>query len=113
MKEEISSDISGGGEKLKASKRSDPKPKREGTVPQRLTAIIVEQLGVEEEEVVLSASFVDDLNADSLDLVELIMSLEEEFAHDLPDFKISDEEAEGITTVQAALDFLIAHGVLD
>ncbi len=66
-------------------------------VSERLRTIIVEQLGVEESEVVPSASFTEDLNADSLDLVELIMSLEEEFK-----LQISDEDAEKITTVGEA-----------
>ena len=71
------------------------------TVHERLTHIIAEQLGVDETEVVPSASFVEDLNADSLDLVELIMSLEEEFK-----LQISDEDAEKITTVQEAEDYI-------
>ena len=71
----------------------------------RVKKIIVEQLGVEEDEVVATASFVEDLNADSLDLVELIMSLEEEF-----NVKISDEDAEKIRTVQDAMDYLHEHG---
>lgn len=70
----------------------------------RLRKIIVDQLGVDESEVVPSASFVEDLNADSLDLVELIMSLEEEFQ-----LQISDEDAEKITTVQEAEDYIEEH----
>ena len=66
--------------------------------------IIVEQLGAEEVEVVPAASFVEDLNADSLDLVELIMSLEEEFG-----MEISDEHAEKIVTVQDAVDYIREH----
>lgn len=83
------------------------------TIFERVRSIVVEQLGVEEEEVTLAASFVDDLNADSLDLVELIMSLEEEFSTDSPDMEISDEDAEKIATVQDAVDYLKEHGVED
>jgi acyl carrier protein len=74
------------------------------TVSERLKKIIVEQLGVEENEVVPSASFTEDLNADSLDLVELIMSLEEEFK-----LQISDEDAEKITTVGEAEEYIEEH----
>ncbi len=74
------------------------------TVFERLKKIIVDQLGVDESEVVPNASFVEDLNADSLDLVELIMSLEEEFK-----LQISDEDAEKITTVQEADDYIEEH----
>lgn len=74
------------------------------TVQDRLKKIVVDQLGVDESEVVPSASFVEDLNADSLDLVELIMSLEEEFK-----LQISDEDAEKITTVQEAQDYIEEH----
>ncbi|ACS85387.1 MULTISPECIES: acyl carrier protein [Enterobacterales] len=74
------------------------------TIEERVKKIIVEQLGVKPEEVVNNASFVDDLGADSLDTVELVMALEEEF-----DTEIPDEEAEKITTVQAAIDFIQAN----
>ncbi len=70
----------------------------------RLKKIVAEQLSVDEEEVVPEASFIEDLNADSLDLVELIMTLEEEF-----NIKISDEDAEKIQTVQDAMDYLQEH----
>lgn len=83
------------------------------TIFERVRSIVVEQLGVEEEEVTLTASFVDDLNADSLDLVELIMSLEEEFSTDKPDMEIADEDAEKIATVQDAVDYLKEHGIED
>ena len=79
---------------------------------ERVCAIVVEQLGVDESEVSPSASFVDDLNADSLDLVELIMSLEEEFSGDT-EIEISDEDAEKIVTVQDAIDYLQDHGIED
>ena len=71
------------------------------SIEERVKKIVVEQLGVEEDEVKPEASFVDDLNADSLDLVELIMSLEEEFGTE-----ISDEDAEKIRTVQDAVDYI-------
>ena len=84
------------------------------TVYERVRSLIVEQLGVEDEEVTPNASFVDDLNADSLDLVELIMSIEEEFTADGgTTIEISDEDAEGITTVQEALDYLVEKGIED
>ena len=70
-------------------------------IEERVKKIIVEQLGVDEAEVKNEASFVDDLGADSLDTVELVMALEEEF-----DTEIPDEEAEKITTVQAAIDYV-------
>jgi acyl carrier protein len=74
------------------------------SVEERVKKIIAEKLSVDLEEVVPEASFVDDLGADSLDLVELIMSMEEEF-----DTDISDEDAEKITTVQDAIDFIKAR----
>lgn len=73
-------------------------------IEDRVKKIVVEQLGVKEDEVSNSASFVDDLGADSLDTVELVMALEEEF-----DCEIKDEEAEKITTIQEAIDFIKAH----
>ena len=74
------------------------------TIEERVKKIIVEQLGVKEDEVKNSASFVEDLGAYSLDTFELVMALEEEF-----DTEIPDEEAEKITTVQAAIDFINAN----
>lgn len=74
------------------------------TIEERVAKIVVEQLGVKVEEVKSEASFVDDLGADSLDTVELVMALEEEFETDIP-----DEDAEKITTVQAAIDYVKAH----
>ena len=73
-------------------------------VEERVKKIVVEQLGVKEEEVNNEASFVDDLGAESLDTVELVMALEEEFKTEIP-----DEEAEKITTVQQAIDYINAH----
>ena len=83
------------------------------TIFERTKKIIVEQLGVEEEEVVPTASFVDDLGADSLDLVELIMSLEEEFSNPSQKIEIPDEDAEKIVTVQDAIDYLKDLGLED
>ncbi len=74
------------------------------SVEERVKKIVVEQLGVGEDTVTPEASFVDDLGADSLDTVELVMALEEEF-----DTEIPDEEAEKITTVQQAIDYIQAH----
>ena len=74
------------------------------TIEERVKKIVIEQLGVKEEEVTTTASFVDDLGADSLDTVELVMALEEEFECEIP-----DEEAEKIGTVQAASDYVKAH----
>jgi len=74
------------------------------SVEDKVKKIIAEKLSVDLEEVVPEASFVDDLGADSLDLVELIMSMEEEF-----DIDISDEEAEKLVTVKDAIDYIDAH----
>ena len=74
------------------------------TVEERVTQIVVEQLGVKEDEVNLESSFVDDLGADSLDTVELVMALEEEFNCEIP-----DEEAEKITTVEQAINYINNH----
>jgi len=81
------------------------------TVFERVKKIVVEQLGVEEGEVVPSASFVDDLGADSLDLVELIMSLEEEFSNPSQRVEIPDEAAEKIITLQDAIDGIKDLGI--
>jgi len=83
------------------------------TVFERVKKIVVEQLGVEESDVAPSASFVDDLGADSLDLVELIMSLEEEFSDSSHKIEIPDEDAEKIATVQNAADYIIDLGIKD
>ena len=74
------------------------------SIEQRVKKIVSEQLGVNESEVKNESSFVNDLGADSLDTVELVMALEEEF-----DTEIPDEEAEKITTVQAAIDYITAN----
>ena len=74
------------------------------SVDERVKRLICEQLGVKEEEVKDEASFVDDLGEDSLDTVELVMALEEEFETEIP-----DEEAENITTVKEAIDYILAH----
>jgi acyl carrier protein len=74
------------------------------SIEQRVKDIIVEQLGVEEDEVSAEASFIDDLGADSLDTVELVMAFEEEFNIEIP-----DEDAEGISTVQDAIDYIKAN----
>ncbi len=83
------------------------------TIYERLKKIVVEQLGVEEEEVMPSANFVDDLGADSLDLVELIMALESEFSNPSHKIEIPDEDAEKIITVQDAADYLRDLGIAD
>ena len=74
------------------------------TIVERVTKLVCEQLGVKENEVTLEASFVEDLGADSLDTVELVMALEEEFETEIP-----DEEAEKITTVKEAVNYIEAN----
>ena len=74
------------------------------SIEEKVKGIIVEQLGVDPEEVTMDASFVNDLGADSLDTVELVMALEEEFETEIP-----DEEAEKIATVQQAIDYIKSH----
>ncbi len=73
-------------------------------IVERVRKIVIEQLGVDAGDVTLESSFVDDLGADSLDTVELVMALEEEFETEIP-----DEDAEKITTVQQAVDYVKAH----
>ena len=73
-------------------------------VEERVRDIVAEQLGIEKEKITNEASFVDDLGADSLDTVELVMALEEEFNTEIP-----DEEAEKITTIQQAIDYIVEH----
>jgi acyl carrier protein len=74
------------------------------TAEERVRKIVIEQLGATEEQATNDASFVNDLGADSLDTVELVMALEEEFECEIP-----DEEAENITTIQQAIDYVNAH----
>ncbi len=83
------------------------------TIFERIKKLTVEQLGVEDEEVVPSASFIGDLGADSLDLVELVMSLEEEFSNSSQKIEIPDEDTEKIVTVQDAIDYLKDLGIED
>ena len=74
------------------------------SIEQKVKAIIAENLGVAEDEIKLTSSFIDDLGADSLDIVELVMQMEEEFEVEIP-----DEEAENIKTVQNAVDYITTH----
>ena len=74
------------------------------SIEERVKKIVAEQLGVKEDEIQNGSSFVEDLGADSLDTVELVMALEEEFETEIP-----DEEAEKISTVQSAVDYIKAH----
>jgi len=83
------------------------------TIFERIKPIVVEQLGAEESMVVPTASFVEDLGADSLDLVELIMSLEEEFSNPSRKVEIPDEEAEKIITIEDAIVYLKDLGIED
>ena len=81
------------------------------TVIERVRTIVVDKLGVEEDDVEETSSFVDDLNADSLDLVELIMAFEEEFSTEDNQVEISDDDAANIQTVGDAVAYLVEHGV--
>tara|TARA_B100001013_G_C24328949_1_gene331823 strand:+ start:233 stop:490 length:258 start_codon:yes stop_codon:yes gene_type:complete len=83
------------------------------TVLERVQAVVADKLSVEESEVKPESSFTEDLNADSLDLVELIMAFEEEFGNDETPIEISDDDAESITTVQKAIEYLKDKGVQD
>lgn len=74
-------------------------------IEERVIKIVCEQLNVKEEDVKPAASFIDDLGADSLDTVELVMALEEEFETEIP-----DEDAEKLTSVQEAIDYIVANG---
>ena len=83
------------------------------TVFEKIKSIVVEQLGVDEKDVVPTAGFVEDLGADSLDLVELIMALEEKFSNPSKKIEIPDEDAEKILTVQDAVDYIRDLGIRD
>jgi len=83
------------------------------TILDRVKKIVEDRLGVDEAAIVPNASFADDLGADSLDLVELIMAFEEEFSEEGKAIEIADEQAETIMTIQNAVDFLMAQGVQD
>jgi acyl carrier protein len=83
------------------------------TVYERVKAIVVDKLGVDEADVTETSSFVENLNADSLDLVELIMAFEEEFSTDDSPVEISDEDAGKILTIEDAVTHLKSHGVED
>ena len=83
------------------------------TVLERVQAVVADKLSVDEAVVKPESSFTEDLNADSLDLVELIMAFEEEFGNDETPIEISDDDAESITTVQKAIDYLKDKGVQD
>ena len=83
---------------------SQEQPTIMSSIEERVKKIVAEQLGVKEEDIQNSASFVEDLGADSLDTVELVMALEEEFETEIP-----DEDAESITTVQHAIDYIESH----
>ena len=83
------------------------------TVYERVKKVVIDQLGVDEKEVVATARFVDDLGADSLDLVELVMALEEEFSSSSKKIEIPDEDAEKIQTVQNAVDYIVDLGAKD
>ena len=83
------------------------------TIFEKLKEIIVEQLGVDESDVTPEVSFTEDLNADSLDLIELITAVEEEFSTPTNRLEIPDEDAENMKTVQNAIDYLRDHGIKD
>jgi len=83
------------------------------TVFERVKKVVVEQLGVDEKEVIPGARFVDDLGADSLDLVELVMAFEEEFSSPSNKIEIPDEDAEKIVTVQNAVEYIVDLGIKD
>ena len=83
------------------------------TIYERVKSIVIDKLGVDGAEVTENSSFVENLNADSLDLVELIMALEEEFSTDDSPVEISDDEAGNMTTIKDAVAYLKRHGIED
>ena len=83
------------------------------TVFERVKKVAVDRLAVEEDKVTPETSFQEDLNADSLDLVELIMAIEEEFSDGGKEIRIADEDAEKIQTVQDAVEYLHTQGITD
>lgn len=83
------------------------------TIFEKLKEVIVEQLGVDGNDVTPEVSFTEDLNADSLDLIELITAVEEEFSTPTNRLEIPDEDAENMKTVQNAIDYLRDHGIKD
>ena len=83
------------------------------TVYERVKIIVIDKLGVDEAEVNEDSSFVDNLNADSLDIVELIMAFEEEFSTDESELQISDEDAGSIATIKDAVKYIKDHGIAD
>ena len=87
--------------------------KREGNILDRVRIIVADNLGVDDADVEETSSFVENLNADSLDLVELVMAFEEEFSTEDNPVEISDDEAGKILTVRDAVDYLKNHGVQD
>jgi acyl carrier protein len=91
----------------------DVQEERVANILERIKKVTAEQLGVNEADVVPTASFIEDLGADSLDLVELVMSLEEEFSNPGQKLEIPDEDTEKLTTVQSVIDYLNAHGIKD
>ena len=95
--------------------RRPPRKRDDGltTVYERVKSIVVDKLGVDESDVTEESSFTDNLNADSLDLVELIMAFEEEFSTTDNQLEISDEDAGNIATINDAINYLKGHGVVD
>lgn len=83
------------------------------TILERLKGVVMERLGVDEDQVVPTASFIRDLNADSIELVELVMAIEDEFSNSSRKIEIPDEDLEKLVTIQDAVDYLEGLGVSD